>query len=188
MLIKTVSISLILSMFYLFNVSLEKNRTIDLNHDKNIVFKNEVLFFENNRFTGKLIERFPNQKISKKTQYKNGLKDGLSEEYAFTGALRVKWNFSKGKKHGVQKAWFIEGPKNFEQNYKSGLLHGVSTEWYLNGNIYRQRTFKFGKEIANKVFYESKEIHTNYVKKGNKTYGIKNSELCMDLPKDGEVR
>ena len=59
----------------------------------------------------------------------------------------------------------------------------MSREWFLNGHPFRIRTFELGVEVAQKVYFSTKELHTNYVKRDGAIYGLKTGELCMDFKK-----
>lgn len=158
----------------------------ELYGNRNFKQVEKILLFKDRPFTGTTVERFPNKEVYKTTQYSQGLKHGKMEEYGFTGVMKHRWNYVNGLKEGIQESWYLEGPKKYVKSYKNGRPHGKSQEWFLNGNVYRQRIFDEGIETANKVYYITKELHTNYVKKDGAIYGLKSGELCMDFPVDGE--
>ena len=153
-----------------------------------LVETEDFLLYDNKPFTGIAIERFPDGSVQKSSEYKDGILHGITRVYGFTGARRYHWNYVNGKKHGPQYGWYLEGPQRYLRNYKAGLLHGDSVEWFLNGHKFRQRNFDHGIETRVKVYYSTQELHTNYVKKDGAIYGLKSGELCMDFPKEGEIR
>lgn len=163
-------------------------QVVNVYADKNLEEKNGRLFYKDKPFTGVAIEPFPDGSMQKSTEYKNGFQHGITKVFGFTGARRYLWNYVDGKKHGLQYGWYLEGPKRYVRNYKAGLLHGESIEWFLHGEKFRQRFFEDGRETKVKVYYSTSELHTNYVKKDGAIYGLKAGELCMDFPKEGEIR
>lgn len=166
--------------------SFQKN-TVNVYGNKFLDEVNGVLHHKGSPFTGTAIERFPKGHIYKSTEYVDGIKHGIMEEFGFTGAIKHRWNYKKGLRDGAQYGWFLEGPKKYVQNFKDGLLHGLVTEWYISGTLFRQRNFEKGVESASKIRYFTGEMHTNYVKKDGAIYGLKSGELCMDFANDGEI-
>ena len=46
----------------------------------------------------------------------------------------MKSEYVNGIKEGIFTEYFEKGNKMFESNYEKGTLNGMHTEWYENGN------------------------------------------------------
>jgi antitoxin component YwqK of YwqJK toxin-antitoxin module len=147
-----------------------------------------VLFRDGKPFTGVRYERYPAGEVHTETRYESGLREGLAKEFALTGAVQVQWNFHAGKKHGIQQGWFIEGPKRFVYRYVHGVPDGDFIEWHMNGTVFRHQVFRHGVEQSRKVQYRTAEVHSNFVQRDGRKYGLDGGELCMDYGKDGQKK
>lgn len=146
----------------------------------------ETLFFKGAKFTGVVLEKFPDGTSFRETEYVDGLKEGVALEYAFSGQLRARWHFSRGKKDGEQRGWYIEGPRRFVANFKNGLLDGEQIEWHLNGSLFRQMSFIEGVEVAKKILFPTEEVYSNYRKVDGRIFGLDSGPLCFEKKPEGE--
>jgi antitoxin component YwqK of YwqJK toxin-antitoxin module len=173
------------SLIYLVNL-IPNNEHFLYGNDK--FHKNgEKLYFENNAFTGKTIEVFPDGSTYRKSTYFQGELHGEQFVYATTGALKARYNYKNNKKHGLQRTWFLEGPLKSKMYYTDGILHGKTSEWYMTGTLYRNQEFHYGEEKAQKVLYRTGEVFSNYVIRDGRIYGKNSGQLCMDFKKEGEI-
>lgn len=146
-----------------------------------------ILYYRDQPFTGIEIVRYPDNTVYSETRYREGIMEGVRDEYATTGSLRRRWRYKQGKKDGLQEGWYVEGPKLFEQSYDDGILNGVVTEWHQNGKIFNQQTYEHGVETARKILYPTSEIYSNYVRRSDRKYGIDNGGLCFEVKREGEL-
>ena len=144
-----------------------------------VQLQDEKVFFNGELFSGTVVERFPNGVIYRKTNYLDGKKHGTALEFGFTGALRAKEQYVDGKKEGLQRIWFLEGPLKIESYFTGGLLNGRQVERYISGEVFREQTFAMGVEVSNKIFYLTKEVYSNYVKKDGRKFGVDGGPLCF---------
>jgi antitoxin component YwqK of YwqJK toxin-antitoxin module len=136
-------------------------------------------------FTGVLIERNLRHDLLAESHYKNGLKDGLVQTFHHDGTLIGQAHFSQGKKHGRQDTWYADGKIRALAYFKEGVAEGTLTEWHPNGRVYREQKIVDGVEVANKMFYESGVIYSNYVVRDDRDYGIRGEPLCRTTKQEG---
>ena len=133
----------------------------------NIHLINNKLYLKTKMFTGIYIERYSDGIIYRKTQFKNGLKDGLSEQFDFEGRRYFKNHYRKGLLDGLQETWYLEGPKKSIGHFKDGFKDGEQIEWHLNGSLFRREVFSAGVETERKMLYTTGEIFSNYKKRNS---------------------
>jgi antitoxin component YwqK of YwqJK toxin-antitoxin module len=153
--------------------------------DPEVQFVDGKVFYRHQLFTGKMIERNLNHDLLARVHYKDGEKEGTSYTYHHNGVVVAKNFFLHGKKEGQQESWYADGKHRSTSWFRQGIAEGTLTEWHPNGKIYRLQTIEDGIEKENKIFYESGVIYSNYVVKGNRTYGIQGEPLCNTVKQEG---
>jgi antitoxin component YwqK of YwqJK toxin-antitoxin module len=138
-----------------------------------LVERNGLLYEVNSEtpFTGiankELISSDPNAGPTKyadqKTNYKNGLKDGL-EVITHLDGNRDEIYYKKGLQDGL-KVNFFQGSKSTECRYKNGVLDGRYICWHLNGQKYSEVNYVNGEREGLEV-----EWHNNGQKSSEKNY------------------
>jgi antitoxin component YwqK of YwqJK toxin-antitoxin module len=148
--------------------------------------QDELLQYGTQPFSGTLIERYENGLLYRKTDYRAGIKHGLSRQYALNGNLVAFGHYVDGRREGVEQGWFAEGGKKFEYHYKHGVFDGVQMQWHSSGAVFRREVFDNGAETEKKILYPHGEIFTNYAIRDGRTYGLDGGSLCMETKRDGE--
>jgi antitoxin component YwqK of YwqJK toxin-antitoxin module len=91
---------------------------------------------------------YPETKILQtKETYKNGILDGLVEEYYENGKLSERSNYKNGKLNGLSEHWFDNGDKYIHEYYKNDKKNGLSEEWDENGNLVESTIYENGYPI-----------------------------------------
>ena len=88
-------------------------------------------------FTGFIYSSYPDNQLKSKTQIRNGVKDGLSQEYYNMGQLKTLTNYKEGKKVGDYKMYYENGKLLEEFTYKNDKINGFYKEYYNNGQFYK---------------------------------------------------
>ncbi|MDC1064416.1 hypothetical protein OAP98_00235 [Flavobacteriaceae bacterium] len=144
---------LFLSIFILLSSC---GKTIDWDDDKEYItisFNSEgltkVLSYKGLPFNGELVEYFDDEKtqLKERIDYKEGLKDGLSEEYNKNGQLEESVTYKEGEEEEeVKYTYHVNGQLFSKGTYKDGNLDGLYEEYYVNGQLFSKGTYKDGKE------------------------------------------
>jgi len=110
--------------------------------------------------------------LAEKTQYLEGEKNGVSEEYEDkTQAVLVRANYKSGKLNGKYETWTRQwtAPYKLVQNksctIKDGKKDGPYKEWYDNGKLRYDHNYEMGKfkGVQKNYFDDGKlEIEANY--------------------------
>lgn len=81
-----------------------------------------------------------------KSEYKNGVLDGIRTLFYKTGDIEIMEHYKKGKLHGPITTYHLNGKKSFEGNYIDGLLSGKVTTYYASGTRKEEVTFENNEE------------------------------------------
>lgn len=79
--------------------------------------------------------------------YKNGLLDGLVEEFHENGNIFIEETFSKGKRDGISRFYFTSGNLQSESQYKNGKRNGYMKSFSESGELVKEKNYIDGKEI-----------------------------------------
>ena len=73
-------------------------------------------------FTGDAVTYHKNGQVSLTTSYKNGLMEGIKNEFYDNGQLLSSVNYFMGLKEGIENVYYFSGELHFEKMYKNGNL------------------------------------------------------------------
>lgn len=102
-------------------------------------------------------------KLSEKSNYKNGLRDGKQFVYASDGETVVEeFNVTNGKANGRYVKYRSNGQIEKEQEYKDGVEDGVYRTYDEDGNVLMDCFYKAGKEHGKqtKIYSSYTEVST----------------------------
>jgi antitoxin component YwqK of YwqJK toxin-antitoxin module len=91
-----------------------------------------------------IIKKYPNGSIYMRYTMKNGVKDGLYEEFYEDGTPRSLQNYKDGKRHGMYKDFRTNGKIFIEGNYKDNKPDGDHFIRFEDGSIYSSTQYKMG--------------------------------------------
>ena len=151
-----------ISIFFLVSCSNEIIKNSELVERQGITYK----INSEKPFTGDAVSYHKNGQTSLTTSYKNGLQEGIKNEFYDNGQLLSSVNYSMGLKEGAENVYYLSGELHYEKIYK-------------NGNLTDERRFdKEGTEVfymfANKEFESKNElsVNMNILEGGLEVFGI----------------
>ena len=101
----------------------------------------------NNVINGEYIEYLGDGTISKKINYKNGVLDGIFEDYS-SGKPDAHLEFKDGKLDGKAEGYDTDsGVLRYEGEYTNGLQEGVFRMYDYQGNLTSEVVFKDGQVV-----------------------------------------
>lgn len=74
-------------------------------------------------------------KLSERSWFKNGVLDSLSLDYSLYGKLLDSTQYDLGKKHGVERSFHLSGIRISESRYEWGLLQGSKRFFNEQGTV-----------------------------------------------------
>jgi antitoxin component YwqK of YwqJK toxin-antitoxin module len=97
-----------------------------------------------------------NGNIYIKASYVKGIQNGLCEEYYPNGNLKSKVNYKNDKKEGISFFYYEDGNLYSKENYNNDNLNGISENYFPNGNLKSKVNYKNGKEQGLAIWYFEK--------------------------------
>ena len=125
--------------------------------------------FKNNKLDGIKKEFYPNNKIWRIIEYKNGIQNGTQKKYSLEGKIEMEISFKNGKKDGVWHYYFDSGLEAKLENWSEGLKNGEFKIMDEKGIIKMQEFYKINIPIDKHIhnYPDGKPKHiTIYDKKG----------------------
>lgn len=126
---------------------------------------------------GHSVVYYPNGKKQEEGEYREDEQDGLWTTWYDNGQKKVEARFVANRPVGRTVSWYESGQKKSEQeydaqhketghwlycfkngqlqgegDYKNGQLHGVWREWDAAGKLLREKTYRDGEVISEKVY------------------------------------
>lgn len=144
---------------------------------------NDVLFFNQQPFTGYVYTLFPNQKDTIQIQgYFNGKEHGIWKKYFPDGKLSEIREYNNGNKTGKLISWWPNGKKQREYLFENNEYNGTCKEWNETGSLILELNYKNGYENgAQKMFYDNGKIRANYVIVNGRRFGLLGTKNCINV-------
>ena len=151
--------------------------------DQNITFKNDTVYFNNQKYSGFIFELQSNNldTLYIKGYYK-GLQGGLSKIWNEKHKLIEVRSYINGKKNGKQTAFWNNGNKKFEFVAYQDAYEGEMKEWKSDGQLIHLANYKDGQEEGiQKLWYDDGKIRANFVILKGKRYGLLGTKNCKNV-------
>lgn len=167
-----------------YTISIPKHYT--LKSSKQEIIKNDVLYIDEERYSGYIYEMFPNSNDTLSIQsYFNGKLSGVLKKWYTVNQLKEERYYFEGKKNGKQIAYWENGNKKFEFTAKNDAYEGELKEWSFDGKLSHLGNFVKGQEEGiQKLWYDTGKIRANYVIKNGKRYGLLGTKNCKNVSTD----
>lgn len=120
----------------------------------------ELKTFQGKPFTGFLTENFPNGKQKSWIAVKDGINNGLWQEWYENGKLKFTLNWLNGKGHGLWEYFHENGMLRSEEIFTLDLPMGISREYYNNGQLKMKWSWLNGKKHGFWIYYSESGILT----------------------------
>lgn len=106
-----------------------------------------------------------NFQLWRRGNYKNGVQDGLLEEFYEKGQLRHRGNYKNGREDGLWESYYENGQLREKTVYKNGLIEGTSEDYFDNGQLHSKTRYKDGLEMDVESYYKNGQLELKYKKK-----------------------
>ncbi len=118
--------------------------------------KDGLLLFENEPFTGEVVNFHPNKKKAESYSLKKGKLHGPFITYREDGSPAYQVTFADGVENGPFKRWFEDGKLWVNENYAVGKLDGISQTYFPSGKLQVQSFYRAGKKDGLEIgWYEN---------------------------------
>jgi antitoxin component YwqK of YwqJK toxin-antitoxin module len=105
-----------------------------------------ITTFDDQPYSGYLVETYQNGKPKTWITMKNGLANGLWQEWLENGNLRYNAYWKAGKGHGLWQYFHDNGSLRYEEAYLDDIPNGISRAYYNNGQLMQDSFWLKGKK------------------------------------------
>jgi antitoxin component YwqK of YwqJK toxin-antitoxin module len=134
-----------------------------------------LIFFSFYANAEEKIQYYTNGNIKTRTNYENGVIDGLQIGYYENGNIKFEASFKNNKLNGITIGYYENGNIKAQDVYIAGILNGEVTAYFENGEMERNEIYNNGKkEGISKVFYDNGQLKSEMFYKNSKVEGIEN--------------
>jgi antitoxin component YwqK of YwqJK toxin-antitoxin module len=102
-------------------------------------------FYAEGKIEGNSKVFYPEGGVSEVTNYINGIKDGLWEQYFSDGTIKLRGKFKAGEKHERFQLFYPSGQLRVSGQYNNGHQDGVWNSYDEKGKLVKKETYKKGK-------------------------------------------
>lgn len=175
------SIDLLILAAMMLACNRPQSETVVLASDSGLVQMGRFLVYNNEKFSGDVIERFVSGQDKSVQHFENGLLEGKSKSWFPSGATETERNYHNGEKEGLHRGWWPNGNLRFEYEFSKGLYNGTFKEWYEKGMPLNLFTYKNGEEVSAVGWRENGKTYINFIVREGRKYGLTNARLCYSL-------
>ncbi|WP_026706900.1 toxin-antitoxin system YwqK family antitoxin [Flavobacterium frigidarium] len=155
--------------------------TYTLATDMAFHFKQDTLYFDAKKFSGKQYLLYPNKDTAFVKMYLNGLLEGTQKQWYPSGVLAEERLYVSNKKEGEHKGWWDNGKPKYTYQFFNDEYQGEVQEWYFSGKLFKRFHYDKGQEEGSeRLWYEDGSVRANYVIKKGKKYGLIGIKLCKN--------
>jgi len=144
---------------------------------------NGTILYNQELFSGKVVEYYSNGEMASSTKYWRGIKDGVEYNFFPDGSLKSRRYYRNGEKHGVHRGYFEDGSLRFVYRFKKGLSVGNHKVWYEDGQLAQDLNYANGYPFGSqKVWRRDGKIRSNYVvREDGRRYGLVGIKRCKNI-------
>lgn len=104
--------------------------------------------------TAKIVSHYPNGKVARTYEVKNGLREGEYKVFYENGQISSKSIYKKGLYDGPSLDWYPNGTVKEKSNYVYDELDGERLLYYPNGQLMVKSIFKNGDKNGIEIHYD----------------------------------
>ena len=170
------------------------NKSISQVEYSDLIFKDDVGYYGDKPYTGKVVVYHENGNKRYETNFVNGIDHGVFREWDDQGNLIEKSHMVSGKLEGKFIRFYPNGQKLFEGNYEKGEVQGKAFQWHENGQLKIEYHYDNGVEDGIYIFYneQGKEILKGEILQGKRDgtwyeYNELLGKSVINIYENGEV-
>jgi uncharacterized protein len=137
--------------------------------------------FKDDQKEGLTTYYYPDGRIKKQVNFRNGLEEGLAKEFDTDGRIITLINYksgfiterelinrydNNGRKHGTWKFFYADGKIMMEGSYKHGKENGYFKEYDKDGNLISTEKFADGTKLENVAELVKLDLRKDYYPDG----------------------
>ena len=103
-------------------------------------------------YTGMAKAFFPDGNVRAEVVIREGLPEGVWQEFHNNGQLAMKVTYSAGKKEGMLERFHSNGKVWIRKTFKNGMLDGLSEYFNDDGKLFERQVYQEGALITEEKF------------------------------------
>lgn len=138
-----------------------------------------VLYFQNQAYSGALVQRNAEGKLLRRQSYQQGRLHGVDYEWHANGQLSSERHYWQGRKVGRHQGWWPDASPRFDYQFQDGEFHGVVRSWFADGQLAEERHYSSGHETGSqRSWFADGRVRANYWYRDGRRYGSIGVKLC----------
>ena len=148
--------------------------------DPLLVFSAGQLLYNNQPYSGYVLEYDLAKRLIAKDVYRQGKQEGISQRWYTNGRLAENRFYSDNRKSGRHEGWWLDGTKRFEYSFENDIPVGHHQTWYENGRPYTSFHFnsRGHEEGLQTMWYETGQIKANFNIHNGRRFGLLGAKGC----------
>jgi antitoxin component YwqK of YwqJK toxin-antitoxin module len=118
----------------------------------------EVTIFQGKPLTGVIIENYSDGKPKSRITLKDGIANGLWQEWYENGQLKFSAYWLNGKGHGLWEYYHENGKLRQEEFYNLDIPIGIFRDFYNNGQLKSKSSWLNGKKHGVWTYYNENAV------------------------------
>lgn len=125
-------------------------------------------------FSGQIVQHLLDGTLLRNYNVRNGLLDGLNQEFNNDGNLSVKANFSNGSGNGRFQVFHKNGQLFEEGNLNNNKIEGEYKSFFENGAIHEEGSYENNQRVGVWEFFNENE---SLIKRETYEFGVKQGKV-----------
>jgi antitoxin component YwqK of YwqJK toxin-antitoxin module len=152
-------------------------------NNTNLSRVNDVVYYQGNKFTGKLFSLFNNTTDTQLiANYQDGVEHGEQAKWYSPSQLYEWRKYNQGKKSDSFLRYWPNGQLQLKYFFTHNETEGEAREWTANGLLVKNMHYKNGyEEGLQQQWYETGIVKSNYLMISGRRYGLLGTKNCVNV-------
>lgn len=148
--------------------------------DPGLSFANGLRLFNNQPFTGAVVEYDDRHKLRAKEAFQYGKQEGVSQQWYANGQLAESRFYADNRKTGRHQGWWPNGARRFDYTFDNGIPVGHHQRWFENGQPFCSFHYdaEGHEEGTQTMWYENGKIKANFTVRNGRRFGLLGAKGC----------
>lgn len=144
--------------------------------------------YEGKPFTGTAVRRYADRRTASLAEFKDGRRHGMLRRWFANGQLGFLSRYRNGRREGKTRSWWRDGTRRSLYRYVNDLPDGLAWQWYRSGEPFQRLRYDLGQPVGlQKGWRRNGKLFSNFEIRHGRAYGLRNSNLCVELEDEDYV-
>ena len=151
--------------------------------------KTGLRLYHGEPYTGEVVVYHASGKLAKLSNYNLGLRHGYLKQWFPNGVLSFSAEYVEGIPNGITQSWWENGNLRSMSTFVDGKANGESKQRYVTGELFKKMHYENGIEIGlQQAWRQNGKLFTNYEYVNGRIFGLKRSNMCVELKDEKLVK